>query len=372
MRLCTIKPLSCNNIKIFYIALLGLFVRMLTYTKVFDSGRVVFLEADPYYHMWRVFLYINIFPNTLLFDSYINYPYGALVGWPPLFDQMIAFASLVLGFGKPSITLVETIGAVIPVLLGVFSIISVYHITKEIFNENIAMYASLLLAVMPAHIQISFLGFTDHHIAEVLLSVLAYLFFIKSLTNYRYAILSGMMIGISFITWNGAPIFVGILLLYILVQFITDRRLKIESTYLVKAGGICFLTALMIVLIFYLWIPWLRTITYGVLSYFHLIYLSISIIVIMFLGLLHSGMKNHEWGSYITIIIFFAICLIIIVSIPSLYESLSNSIGYLLRYSPVLKHIHEAQPLFLLMMENFLVFSLLVTRHGIPSPLVFI
>jgi len=106
---------------------------------------------------------------------------------------------------------VETISAFIPVISGIFSIISVYYITKEIFNERIALYSSLLLAVMPAHAQISFLGFTDHHIAEVLISVLAYLFFIKSIKKetYSFSILSGIMIGLSFLIWIGAPIFIG-------------------------------------------------------------------------------------------------------------------------------------------------------------------
>ncbi len=340
------------------IIFLGLVVRLLTYTAVFDSGKVVFLETDPYYHMWRVFSYINIFPRTFLFDNYINYPYGALVGWPPLFDQSIAFVSLVLGLGKPSIALMETTGAFFPVVLGLFSILLIYCIAKQIFNENIALFASLLLAVMPAHVMVSFLGFTDHHIAEVLLSVLAYLLFIKSLTNYRFAILSGVIIGISFLTWNGAPIFAGMILLYTIVQFILDRKLGVDSSYLVRAGGISFLTALMIILLFYLWIPWLKTIQYNVLSYFQLIYLSIFTITIVFLGFISSRMKNREWYHYVAVVmLFFAIGWVVIANLTSFYQSLSSGIGYLLRLTPVLKQIHEAQPLFFTYDGRFLGFQ---------------
>ncbi|NJD76639.1 MAG: oligosaccharyl transferase, archaeosortase A system-associated [Candidatus Methanoperedens sp.] len=331
------------------IILISLIVRLFTYSQVFEQGRIVFLETDPYYHMWRVFSYIGMFPKTFLFDPYINYPYGATVGWPPLFDQGIALLSIIVGLGKPDVHLVELTGAFIPVLLGVLSVIAVYYIAKEIFNEKIAIYSSILLAVMPAHAQISFLGFTDHHIAEVLLSVLAYLFFIRSLKgSSRYAILSGIFIGISLLTWIGAPIFIGILLSYSALQFILDKKSGAPSNYIVRAGIISFSTALLIMLVFYLWTPWQKTITTATLSYFQLIYLVISAAVILLFGAISSFMKKQKWYFYpvsigIIIILFL---LFLILAIPSFYQSISGGIGYLLRDAPVLKQISEAQPLF--------------------------
>src|SRR5659263_141199 len=269
---CKSDSKSC--ILLILILLIGLIVRLFTFSQVFEPGRIVFLEADPYYHMWRVFSYIDTFPNIFFFDGYINYPYGVLVGWPPLFDLMTAFISIILGLGKPGIYLVETIGACMPVILGIFSIISVYYIAKEIFNQRVALYGSLLVAVMPAHAQVSFLGFVDHHIAEVLISVLAYLFFIKSLKNHSniFPILSGIMIGLSFITWIGAPIFIGILLSYIVIQFILDKRSNVNSNYLLNAGAISFSMAFFTIIFFYLWMPWQKDLQAGTLSYFQFVY----------------------------------------------------------------------------------------------------
>ncbi len=344
------NPGSNKSIFLFLIILIGFIVRLFTYPQVFKSGRIIFLETDPYYHMWRVFSYISTFPKTFLFDPYINYPQGALVGWPPLFDQCIALVSMIVGLGKPGVYLIESVGAFMPVMLGVFSIISVYYIAKEIFNERIALYSSLLLAVMPAHSQISFLGFTDHHVAEVLLSVLAYLFFIKSLKNgsLRFSVLSGIIMGISFLTWIGAPIFVGILLLYAVIQFILDKKSDVESGYLITIVSVSFLTTFFIILVFYLWTPWQRIITTGTLSYFQLIYVATSAVLFLFLGLISNLMKNQKWYYYPFLIIVLTASLFLLLTtvIPSFYESLSGGIGYLLRDVPVLKQISEAQPLF--------------------------
>ena len=344
------RPDYKSYIFLVLILLIGLIVRLFTSSQVFEQGRIVFLEADPYYHMWRVFSYIDTFPKTFFFDSFINYPYGVVVGWPPLFDQNIALISLIAGLGKPDIHLIETIGAFMPVILGVFSIISVYYIAKEIFNERIAIYSSLLLAVMPAHAQISFVGFVDHHIAEVLISVLSYLFFIKSLKNdsYFYSISCGIMIGISFLTWIGAPIFISIILSYIIIQFILDKKSNIESTYLMKTGILSFSIAFFMIILFYLWTPWQKEIQAGTLSYFQPIYILLSIIIVLFLGITSKIMKDQKWFFYPSIIILiFATFFLILVSIlPYFYDNLLNGIEYLLRDAPVLKQIIEAQPLF--------------------------
>ncbi len=345
-----IKLDSKSHIFLFLILLIGLIVRFFTFSQVFEQGRIVFLETDPYYHMWRVFSYIEMFPKTFFFDPFINYPYGVVVGWPPLFDQIIALISLIAGLGKPGIHLVETIGVFIPVISGIFSIISVYYITKEIFNERIALYSSLLLAVMPAHAQISFLGFTDHHIAEVLISVLAYLFFIKSIKKESclFSILSGIMIGLSFLIWIGAPIFIGIILSYIVIQFVLDKKSNINSDYLLKTGTISFLTAFVMIIFFYLWTPWQKDIQAGTLSYFQPVYVFLCAIIVLVFGITSRIMKDKKWVLFpiMILIMFTSFFSILVFSFPSFYDNLLNGIGYLLTDAPLLKQIVEAQPLF--------------------------
>lgn len=345
-----ITPNEKRNIFLFLIVLIGFKVRLFTFPQVFEQGRIVFLEADPYYHMWRVFSFIETFPKTFFFEPLINFPYGAIIGWPPLLDQIIALISLIAGFGSPAPFRIEMIGAFMPVILGIFSIISVYYIAKEIFNERIGLYSSLLLAVMPAHAQVSFVGFVDHHIAEVLISVLAYLFFIRSLKNdsYKFSIFSGIMIGLSFLTWIGSPIFIGIILSYVIIQFILDRRARVESNYLLRNGTFTFASAFFTIMIFYIWTPWQKVLYSGTLSYFQPLYVITCLIIVIFLGLTSRKMKEFKWYLYpLTILIsFIALFFIMVLSVPSFYDSLINGIGYLLKDAPVLKNIIEAQPLF--------------------------
>ncbi len=342
--------ISRNTILLIVILLAGLIVRLFTYPQVIENYRIVFLEAYPYYHMWRVFSYIDTFPKTFNFDGYLNYPYGTFVGWPPLFDQVTALVSIILGFGKPEVHLVETIGAFMPVALGIFYIVTVFFIARDFFNERTALFGALLIAVIPAHVQISFLGFTDHHIAEVLISIMAYMFFIRSLNNgsLASAIMSGIMIGISFLTWQGAPIFTGILLFYAIIQFIFDRRTNTMSNYLVFTGAVSFLSAVLVLAIFYIWTPWQHSITSGVLSYFQPFYLIISAIIIILSGLISNLVKERKWYYYpfLLITLFSFIFVLIITFAPTVYQSISGGIGYLLRDVHVLKQISEAQPLF--------------------------
>ncbi len=344
------KLISKHSFLLILIILTGFIARLFTYPQVIEQGRIVFLETDPYYHMWRVFSYIDTFPKTFLFDGFINYPYGAFVGWPPFFDQVIASISIILGSGKPGAYLVESVGAFMPLALGIFSIISVYFVANEIFNQRAALFCSLLIAVLPAHVQISFLGFTDHHIAEVLLSVVAYLFFIKSLNNGSLwsAVISGIVIGISFLTWQGAPIFTGILLLYSVIQFILDRKSNSRSNYLTFTATVSFFAAILVILIYYTWTPWQHSITSGILSYFQPIYLSIAALIIILLGYLSNLMKKQNWFYYplLIMVLFASIILFLYISAPTIFNSISVGIAYLLRDAPVLNQITEAQPLF--------------------------
>lgn len=342
-----VKMRPNNHIYLILILITGFIVRIFTYPKVFESGRIVFIGADSYYHMYRVFSFLKTFPNAFVFDPNINYPYGINIEWPPLFDQIIVGLSLILGIGKPSVPLVETTGAFMPLILGLISIIAVFYITKEIFNERIALYSSFLLAVLPAHLQVSFLGYVDHHVAEVLLSVSAYLFFLKSIKKYshRHSIISGIIMGLIFLTWKGAPIYAGILLFYIAVQYIFDNKNHIESPYLLKTGVIVFITA-SIIMIFSYFLSWWQNLTD--LFFFQLTFLGVSAIIVIFLGFISMGLKKQKWPIYpITILIIASLSIIFIkIGMPFFYERIIKGIGYLLKDTPVIKGVTEAQPLF--------------------------
>ena len=145
--------------------LIAFFVRMLTYGSIFVGDNIRFLEFDTFYHMRRIVSFAENFPHIWNFDTYIDYPYGNVVGWPPLYDWTVALISNIIGFGQPNRHLIETVGVYFPVFIGSLSVIAIYFISKEIFdgydrhNWEIGAISGLLLAIMPAFTQISFLGF---------------------------------------------------------------------------------------------------------------------------------------------------------------------------------------------------------------------
>ena len=87
-------------LEVLAVFLLGLVLRLFAGRNVLQGGSVLFVGYDGFYHMRRILYTVAHFPNTLWFDSYLNYPNGMNLTWPPLFDQLIAGVSLVLGLQR--------------------------------------------------------------------------------------------------------------------------------------------------------------------------------------------------------------------------------------------------------------------------------
>lgn len=158
------------------ILILALAVRFWVYPIVFSGGNITFLGADSYYHARRILATVPNFPHALAFDSYIDFPYGAKIGWAPLYDVFIAGLALVIGAGSPSAYTIEATTAIVPMLLGVITVYLVYLVAEKIFNLRVALISAFIFAITPSHVYVSFLGYPDHHVAETLLSTAAYLF----------------------------------------------------------------------------------------------------------------------------------------------------------------------------------------------------
>ena len=222
---------------------------MLTYSSIFVGNNIRFLEFDPFYHMRRAVSFAENFPHIWNFDTYIDYPYGNTPGWPLLYDFSIALISNIFGLGNPSRHLIETVGVYFPVFIGSLSVIVIYFLSKEIFSKSsksskskegckeihnweIGIVSGLLLAIIPAFTQVSFLGFVDHHVAEVLLSATTYLFFLKALKteNSRdriiFLLIAGFVLILAIFTWPGTPIFIGIICIYAIIQSAVDKNYK--------------------------------------------------------------------------------------------------------------------------------------------------
>ncbi len=124
--------MTANNSKssIIFLAaaiVVAFLLRMLPYAAVTANGGITFRGFDDFYHMRLIAYTVSNFPHSLNFDSYINYPYGFNVGWPPFFDLLGALLAKVLGGGQPDLHTTEFAGALLPVLLGVITIVPLVY-----------------------------------------------------------------------------------------------------------------------------------------------------------------------------------------------------------------------------------------------------
>ncbi|MDD3246575.1 MAG: oligosaccharyl transferase, archaeosortase A system-associated [Methanosarcina sp.] len=250
-----------KNIFVLGAALLaGFIMRMLTYASLTADG-ITFTGYDEFYHMRRILYTASSFPHSLNFDTYLNYPNGFEIGWPPLFDLLGALLAIILGGGQPDTHTVEFAGALLPVLLGVLTVIPVYVLAASVFDKKTGLLGAVIFAVLPAHVYISRFGTVDHHVAEVLLSTAAYALLIlalklagerklslSSLKNISsdkklinplgLAAASGLFFSLLIFTWVGAPALISFVVLYALVQATLDLKAGKSSDYLFVCSAV--------------------------------------------------------------------------------------------------------------------------------------
>lgn len=332
---------------LFYLAL---FVRaILRYQTVFTGSYVRFEAYDPWYRMRLVENTLHHFPYRITFDPYTYYPHGATVHFPPLFDQLLAFVIWVAGLGDPVHTLgqqgIETIAAWYPAVLGALIVVPVYFIGKELYNRKVGFFSAALFAILPGEVLgRSILGFTDHHVAELLFSTIAMLFLILAIKSAKengitfysikgkdwgslrkpmlYSIAAGIFFGCYFLSWVGAPFFVFVLLIYAPVQYVINH-LRGEST-----------DYLFIVFMPFFLIPLAMILPASQSSYFtefQILSLQLGIAVFLILtavSFLMAYKKITPYGYPIVILALGILALVFLANYnPALYSTLTGRLG---------------------------------------------
>lgn len=198
------------------IAAAGLLLRLANFSSVFPGGgRVIFSGQDPYYHMRRVFMILREYPAVPSWDGMMNFPHGATIIWPPLFDFVVATICLAFGFGPQEVRGVETVSAFVVPVIGALTVIALYPLAKSLLGRTEAVLAAALLATAPAHVWYSRLGFVDHHAAATLVQVAMILVFVRALSSdvagsRVWAGVSALVMAAGLLTWNGFIAYVAI------------------------------------------------------------------------------------------------------------------------------------------------------------------
>jgi dolichyl-diphosphooligosaccharide--protein glycosyltransferase len=243
------------------LAIIAFIIRVIPYKTVFTDAGIGFTTNDAWYHMRTVGFLLANYPTHMVYNPLTNYPYGGALHFGVLFDQMIAIPALILGLGNPSAELISAIGALLPAVLGALVVIPVYYIGKQVYGERTAILSATFITLASGQfLSRSMIGFTDHHIAEVLFSTLFIMFFMRALTagkvriseeikvsNYEslkkvtfYSILAGASFAAYQLAWVGAALFILIIGAYVVIQYSMDAIKGRNSKYLELTGMITF------------------------------------------------------------------------------------------------------------------------------------
>jgi oligosaccharyl transferase (archaeosortase A-associated) len=251
---------------------ISLYIRIyLSYDQIFVNDWVWFRETDAYYHIRNIENLVHNFPHFNTFDPYMLYPGGAGGLARPFFDWLAAAIVLLVSHGPPTQHTIEAVGAYMPAIMGTLTLIPVYFIGKELFNRWVGVISAALIVILPGEfLNRSRLGFTDHHMAEVLFSTVCILFLIMAIKRARerdisfghllskdwstitkplvYTLLAGIFLGIYLLSWSGGLLFIFIIFVYLVIQFTVDHLRNKSSDYLCIVGTPLFLIAFLMLL----------------------------------------------------------------------------------------------------------------------------
>ena len=233
------------------------------------TGEVLFRGNDAYYHYREVQYTVNNWPWTMNFDPWTHFPYGNASGgqFGSLFDQIVATAALVVGFGDPSAETVRTTLLYAPAVFGTLMAIPIYYLGKHYAGRLGGVFGVFVLALLPGTVlSRATVGFGDHHIAEAFFISIAILAVVKALRIAQrekpvyelvkdrdwaalrdpglYSVLAGVAIALYLWTWPPGIIFVGILGVFFAVSLTLDYVRGRSPDHTAFVGVVSLLTTL--------------------------------------------------------------------------------------------------------------------------------
>lgn len=185
-------------------------LRLDTFKFVYDGVFLKLIDPDSYYHLRRILFTIKNYPAVLNYDSFLSYPFGDYVPWPPLFDFLSATISLIFKntqFILPALDMVYFFSA--------FSIIY-FCVLKEYGSIPTVIIAFFLSVSGILRVYTSF-GRLDHHALELLIITGIYSTFFIYCKKKNLLLLAFFTLAIisAFFNWPGAVIYFPPMVLFV-------------------------------------------------------------------------------------------------------------------------------------------------------------
>lgn len=181
-------------------------------------------------------------------DPFSWYPFGRYWGGnqyigTPISALLLYWLLNLLGFHVP----LTTVAYFTPVITGSLSIPALYFLGKEIANKRVGLISAFILAISPAHIQRTNVGFFDNEAGGILLMILTSYFFLKALRtgSLPSGLASGLCLGAIGVSWGAFryPVLLIALFAFILVLYRKDspRLLTAYTCTMIPAFAVAML-----------------------------------------------------------------------------------------------------------------------------------
>ena len=145
------------------------------YDQVFTGDWIKFVGSDVYWQMAQVNEIAPAFPD-----------YACKILEIRFFHWLLAGTIWVIGLGSPTQHTIDTVAVYFPAVLGALTVIPVYFLGKMMFNRGVGVMAALLIVILPGEfLGRSSLGYTDHHVLEVLLTTTALMFLVMAIKSKK-------------------------------------------------------------------------------------------------------------------------------------------------------------------------------------------
>ena len=197
-------------------------IRLIPIPRVFTIAYVNF-QGDSWYHMRRVDALVTDLTQGITSDPYAANQFIAIA---PLLDLIMAALVRVFGGGADAMR-ADMVAALVPPLLGAAVVFPVFGIARRAFGDVAGIWAAFSVALLPGtFLQRSIVGYTDHHVLEVLTTTLAAWALVEAGTrrgaaSLAWGVLGGVFVGCYNLSWSGAAFFSGALMLWLALDAAT-------------------------------------------------------------------------------------------------------------------------------------------------------
>jgi asparagine N-glycosylation enzyme membrane subunit Stt3 len=216
--------------------------------------------SDSFYH-WRVTEYILINHTNLIRDPLLKYPLGAINPREPVFDWMNAILGLALApfFHGNAVTAAAFALDVDAPFWSALTVVPIYLIGKEVSSRRMGLIAAFTYPFIVGSLQSAVLGYANYlsfYTFFILVYLYAVLKTVKTVSTRTYvptfrdphvvarglrdflqaepmavkwAVFGGVALGALALIWQGYPLAIAIVVIFLVVIMIVERIRRIDS-----------------------------------------------------------------------------------------------------------------------------------------------